>query len=405
MPPKVKAAAEVIQSQMVTGGAMGASLVDEHYGSDDDSGSGSSGSSDGDYLFCCVEHYLHLPELSLLMAACSSETRLKALDVYSILLRAPERVLEVGQLCRNILVAIDSTVSSALDTDACWASDEESPCTFVDSRAVPFQIAQRATLLWARSLRCFIEAATEDDDGCRHSSSCGKPGADDLYLVAWTANGLGRNEGARQLVELLADDDQRLVEALLDLAVAFHSLQDGKERDNSKDGEEEGRKGGAAILAARGTATKRGAELSWRQSTYKLVVEGPLHPMRLFVAFAETFEHDERAILDLILSNETKTLEYLLRILRLPPLAATSCSNGIDGSGGAESFSRERSDRPPLSRPLSSDEAQHSSGALTSAFTMLGRLHCAIKRAHSHGMFPYNPRALLARIETFLSGQ
>ena len=94
----------------------------------------------------------------------------------------------------------------------------------------------------------------------------------------------------------------------------------------------------------------------------------------MFAEFCNALRFDERIILDLLISSETKALEYLLRVLRL--------KHGT-----------------PLGCPVQvADESKEGK-----ALALLVRLREAVTRANAHHIFPYNPRALLSRFDQFFS--
>jgi hypothetical protein len=221
----------------------------------------------------------------------------------------------------RILEAIDGLVLGALDE----TSDDSDPsCAFVDDACVPRLLGERALQLWAAAVRC-----------CRESM------AKIPKLKVHGGQGVGRKDGARRLVERLADDDEGLVMTLLDLTIAYS--HGPSERGEAVD----------------------------------VAFKVDLHPRRLFYHFLELFHFDERALLDLLLSSETPFLEYLLRILRL----GSNSDSGMGTVGGLWT------------------------GRFAESEATLRRLYQAAIKTHAHALFPYNPKALFYRFDSHFSSE
>jgi len=296
--------------------------------------------------------HLHLPPLSTLLddGRTPIEVRLKVMDVLLATLRSPERITNILDCCRSLLVILDRAVASAFDHvesgmgNMSSATKRSHECAFMNDSGMHWQISQRSILLWVCAIRSI--ASIRGDGGSKAA------GSDASSLAALGPNGLGRRGAANLLCELLADDDQELLDALLALTLMYQE---------------------AEIL---GASQRQALEVrlpgsgGGRWAAVEALLRGELHPRALFAAFAGLICFDERVVLDMVLSSETRALEYLLRVLRLPASRNHAAHHGMD-----------------------------------KAEDMLKRLHAAIVRLHRHGMVAFNPEALLARFRAYFAGQ
>jgi len=294
---------------------------------------------------------LHLPSLQYLCVdpAVSFEAKLRAMELLRKILQKPNALVKPIDCCMQLLIVLDDAAAAALDhielRNATLRSNS-AQCNFIDDQESQTQVAQRVLLLWSKALRSTVVAA--DVSGSLASTVQGTHG-----WRAFGSRGFGRKGAAHLIVEGLVDDDQWLTEALLDITFAAQTL---------------------SSHPSSGTVERAH---TLHDSAYNLFLSGPdapLHPFTIFAEFCHALDFDERVILDLLISSETKALEYLLRVLRLKKGTPLGCSMGMI------------------------DESKEGK-----ALALLVRLREAATRANAHGMFPYNPRALLTRFEHFFT--
>ena len=307
---------------IVTGVSFGAWSERGRGGGSDASGGDNACSHGGE-----TRSNLSLPAPSVVLGSSSSssssssltssshpEVRLRALDTYLTLLRGRPEELDPSDFLEGIV--IDTTTAAAITAGTIGATSRSAECAFISPVSLPRQILRRSIALWARALQVSTPASVVD------------------RAVPWHDDP-GRLADA--LADVLADDDQLLVQTFCDLTAVAQAME--------------------KHLQQRGAdAPKPPPETSSLAAAFK----GPLHPWKLFHAFLRLFSYDERCMLDLLLSNETVFLEYLLRVLKLS-------KNSPEGGADAQE--------------------------------VLTKMREAVVRAHGHGMFPYNPRALLSRFQ------
>jgi hypothetical protein len=318
--------------------------------SESSNGSASSGYESSDSSEWPSVVYLHLPPLSFLFEdpVVATEARLRATELLRTVLKKPEALLNCAECCAQLLATLDDAAAAALSViDFATATSATTParCNFIDGHGLDAQLSQRVLVLWSKSLRSALVADNSDNSSHELNDAC-----------VWKAlgpHGLGRQGAARLLVESLADDDQWLVEALLDLNHA------------------------AQVLGSQSAGSETECRSMLHSAARGVFLGGPgasLRPFTLFSEFCRAILFDERVILDLLLSSETKSLEYLLRVLRLKNEAPLGPIEGVADD---------------------SEEGQ--------AVALLRRLRDAVTRANAHNLFPYNPRALLSRFDVFFS--
>ena len=343
--------------------------------------------------------FLHLPPLAMLLnppigwRVSDLEVRVKAIDTLRTVTRLPKLLARSDHCFSDILQALDTFTADALSIVDGENTGNPLDCSFVESSSLPRQVSQRSILLWITSFRAEMvhlvdkgtdsdtnsnddddddnyedEDKDEDDDDDEGEDEDDDDDEKDDHLIdgdsslapaknAWKALsilGLGRKGSAFALVELLADNDEWLVQAVLDLAHTHEAL--------------------IKIDASPLTFEDDASSAFLSNSRILLENEGEMRPQLLFSAFSAALRHDERVFLDLLVSSETRALEYILRVLRL-------------SRDSLRSVVRE------------SDDGFEYPGIL--ADEMLGRLQSAVHRAHRHNLMPYNPRALLARFSAY----
>lgn len=287
--------------------------------------------------------YLNLPPLVIFFkgsAMATEESCLRAIDVLRILMQKSEVLVNGTEVATSLVVSLDERAASALNFADAGALTK-TKCSFIGESGLEKCVSQRLLLLYAKALRAVLANGALVD----------------CEFKALGPHGLGRQGAARLLVEILADDDQWLVEALLDLTHAAQSL--AAERGHVQVSSLADKEQRSLCSAAMDLFSKTRGD------------NGALRPFTLFSEFCNALRFDERVFLDLLLSSETKSLEYLLRVLRLKD-GAHLASIGED-----------------------SDEFK--------SLALLRRLRGAVVRANDHGLFPYNPRALLSRFDHFFS--
>ncbi len=269
-----------------------------------------------------INLYIPSPALIFGQRSLHKEVQLKGLDLYVTILQHPHVQDGLG---RGIIHALDHGLrDAAVDTgQKSLLAGTSKLCGFIDPRCLSRQQAQRALVLWAHSLRSVV---------CREKRSHWKfvwePCSPQVLLVSRCATCAPTI--AASLAELLADNDQYLVQVFCDITVCAQRLKEDYPVNSVQ-------------------ATTIGG----------MLVEGSLQPWSLFQEFCHSFHHDERLLLDLLVSNETIFLEYCIAVLKLP------------WEKKAES--------------------------------VLRRLYDSVLRAHDHGCFLYDPTALLRRFEAYFS--